>query len=346
MKMSEYLHSGRSTAAQHGSEDEGHGFYVSPRRNKAREQAALERGEALTRQRLHARFDRQGINDASLADYEAVGDAVYDFSFEPRDSAVISKLEYSTIHRFLRASFSNNGAVVTYGGVPMNVFARLQYTEQSGGSVGAAFWDTIRIYERRGLTPGGPYYPKMSNFVQKGSKYPFIYEGENTSKGPRASKYAPTIDAEARAEVLTQEVISGRDADGNLLTPDELKERVKVIKKLKDGDVSAEMLDRIDRSIRAEDSESQREQELASLMGSSYDIEAGAMGGDADVGQQYMHTTKGSGAKRKGSADVLSKLESLDPSDPDYAAKRAALFAEFTKQSKIADYYEGKYGVQ
>jgi len=345
MKMSEYLHSGRSTAAQHGSEDEGHGFYVSPRRNKAREQAALERGEALTRQRLRARFDRQGINEASLSDYEAIGDAIYDFTLEPRNSDVITLLEYSTMHRFLRATFANNGAVVTYGGVPMNVFARLQYTEESGGSVGAAFWDTVRIYERRGLTPGGPYYPKLSNFVREGSKYPFIYEGENVSKGPRASKYATTVEAERMAEVFTQEVIAGRDADGRVLTPDELQERVKRIMKLRYKDVSAEMMERIRAGIRAEDSETTRERELASLMGTSYGMDTGAMGGGEDD-TQYMHTTSGSGAKRKEPTDVLSKLERLDPNDPDYASKRAALFAEFTKQSNIADYYEGRYGVQ
>jgi len=325
MRLSEYAARGRSKVVTPLSLEEGSGFSVKPRQTKA------DREMQKSRETLRARFDRHGINSASL-NQQLLDTAIYDYAFDPVDSTMISKLEYSSKSRLLRVTFANNEAVVTYGGVPMNAFARLQYVESSGNSVGGAFWDVVRIYDRRALPVGGPYYPKTSNFVREGSKFPFIYQDEGSSLGERASKYAPTIQHEKYAEVLTQEIITGTDAEGNQLTPDQIKERVKKIKKLKDGDISADMLARIERQFQAEASPAQRQRELEDIMGAESRLGAEIW---SEEGPGGFHVSTGSA--KAGVGDLISQLEKLEQNkdDPNYASKRAALYKRLLKQQEF-----------
>lgn len=196
MKLSEALSANGRQADRNGEVFEldlsdgkgGAGFAFKPREGR------IDRGLKHSQSALRVEFD-QPISEVSIDDRELIDTAVYDYEFEPRATvhssngrSHISKIEYSTKSMLLRATFWN-GAVVVYGSVPPNVFARLQIADQNGQSVGAVFWDYIRIYDRRGLPVGGPYNGDNSNFVQRGSKFPFIYETDGTSTGPRPEAY-------------------------------------------------------------------------------------------------------------------------------------------------------------
>jgi len=327
VKLSEYMKAGRSavTSIENPFESGGARFGHLPRQTK------MEREQGLPRTSLRIQFPAGDINEASFSDKEFLDTAEYDYSFEPHDSDMLSLLEYSTQHLLLRATFKNNGAVVVYSSVPISVYARLQYVDNSGNSVGGAFWDLIRIYERRGLPVGGPYYPKQSNFVREDSKYRFLYEERGTSMGPRQPEYNvrmdengnPTTISKKEAEEytnLTKQILRGKDADGNILTPEQISKTVEQIRNMRNTKLSDRLLKNI-RSTLMQEAEQQRTESREMGKRGTYEL----------LGTQQV-----SGSAARGGSFILSKLEKLDPNSPTYAADRARLFSQYQKAQEDA----------
>jgi len=297
MRMSEYLHSGRSRTATPLSAEEGGGIAVRGRKPRAGQQ--VEEAQEETRGKLRARFDRTGVNAASV-DEEWLQTAEYDFSFEPARSSMLSKLEYDSKRRLLRATFINNGAVMVYGGVPMNVYAQLKSAEDNAMSVGGRFWDLIRIYDRRSLPVGGPYYPKSSNFVREGSKYPFVVEEEGASFGPRGSEYRTEtlVDSEGKKlpatkseamRPLYEELAKGPDS-AIMLEPRELKKAITQLRRMKDTQLRDRLLAKIQASSKTA---RMSDEELENL-----DVARGAVQGELAGG--YGIVRKGRRKKQDG----------------------------------------------
>lgn len=178
---------GRAVELDLYGEKGGAGLGVKPARTR------IDKAQDKTEKMLRAEFQGRKINEASVGDKEFIAKAEYTEQFDAtsgsKPSKQITLVEYSPASMLLRVTFSNNGAVVVYGGIPMGVYARLKSAWQNGRSVGATFWDLIRIYERRGLPVGGPYGQGNSNFVREGSKFAFTYEKSGVSQGPRPEEY-------------------------------------------------------------------------------------------------------------------------------------------------------------
>ena len=226
-QLSEYLKKGRSSVTTVENPLEGAFFTTKPRQGK------VDREQGKSRERLNVQFEKEEISEAAGAVREFLEAAEYTYSFAPANSAMISLLEYDEKRMLLRATFSNNGSVVVYRHIPMSVFARLKYCEDSGGegaySIGGNFWDLVRIYDRRGLPVGGPYYPKQSNFVREGGKTAFTYEARGASLGPRPSSYGPANErreAEAKEHVLRMQTLAQQLAKGTYVEPKEFRKNI------------------------------------------------------------------------------------------------------------------------
>lgn len=157
------------------------------------------------------KFEGTAFNKASIEDLQYIEDMEFPLSFEPT-STVISKIEYNSDKQIMKATFSNNGAEVIYGGVPLSVYERLYYVNVSGRSVGAEFWDLVRVQYRGSLLkPKGQadpdswdtagYRKHVSNFYREGSQYPHLrsYDISNNTRGRGAATLErDRIDAEAQ----------------------------------------------------------------------------------------------------------------------------------------------------
>jgi len=224
-QLSEWLKRGRSAVTTVENPLEGESFFKT-----GAHQSKADREQGKTRERLNVQFGKEEVREAATEVQEFLAAAEYTYSFEPTNSDMISLLEYDDKRQLLRATFSNNGSVVVYRHIPINVYARLQYVNNSGQSVGGAFWDLVRIYDRRGMPVGGPYYPKQSNFVREGGKTAFTYEERGASLGPRPNSYAAANErreAEQREHAQRMQSLASELAKGEYVDPKEFRKNIK-----------------------------------------------------------------------------------------------------------------------
>jgi hypothetical protein len=158
----------------------GVGFYArNAKLTKAEKAENARRGLTSNTDPFNILFEEPRIREEAKDPLVGVSDNMFTETLNVRQSKMITSIAYAPDQMLMKVEFVNHGDVVIYDHLPATVFAQLRIMHESGRSLGASFWDLVRIYNR-------------GNFKRTGSKYNYTYEIKGDSSAgtkPRQGEY-------------------------------------------------------------------------------------------------------------------------------------------------------------
>jgi hypothetical protein len=158
----------------------GVGFYArNAKLTKAEKAENARRGLTSNTDPFNILFEEPRIREEAKDPLVGISEGMFTETINIRQSKMITSIAYAPDQMLMKVEFVNHGDIVIYDHLPATVFAQLRIMHESGRSLGASFWDLVRIYNR-------------GNFKRTGSKYNYTYEHKGSSSAgtsPRQGEY-------------------------------------------------------------------------------------------------------------------------------------------------------------